>query len=286
MDQKNRPQGRKKNVTGAGKDVYKRGEGLGTGRVGSKDHSSGKSAGGSSSGGGSVPKRAAAGGGGILAIGILIFSLIKGGGLGGLLDSMKNSGSSGGGTGVGNYSASSEGTVNTSVAKGSREKRTVIKGDNKDSVTIMVYLCGTDLESKYGMATSDIEEMKAASKKFGDDFNIIIYTGGCNKWKTSAISSRVNQIYQIKDGKLKELVDDDGKKAMTDPDNLGSFIKYCKKNFPANRNELILWDHGGGSVSGYGYDEKNAGKGSMDLAKLKQALDKGGMTFDFIGFDA
>lgn len=221
MDQKNRPQGRKKNVTGAGKDVYKRGEGLGTGRVGSKDHSSGKSAGGSSSGGGSVPKRAAAGGGGILAIGILIFSLIKGGGLGGLLDSMKNSGSSGGGTGVGNYSASSEGTVNTSVAKGSREKRTVIKGNNKDSVTIMVYLCGTDLESKYGMATSDIEEMKAASKKFGDDFNIIVYTGGCNKWKTSAISSRVNQIYQIKDGKLKELVDDDGKKAMTDPDNLG-----------------------------------------------------------------
>lgn len=291
MDQRNRPQGRKKNVTGAGKDVHKRGEGLGTGRVGSKDHSSGRPSGGSSggsgsTGGGGIPKRAAAGGGGILAIGLLIFSLIKGGGLGGLLDSMKNSGSSGGGTGTGNYTASSEGTVNTSVAKGSREKRTVIKGNNKDSVTIMVYICGTDLESKYGMATSDIEEMKAASKKFGDDFNIIVYTGGCNKWKTSAISSRVNQIYQIKNGKLIELVDDDGKKAMTDPDNLGNFIKYCKNKFPANRNELILWDHGGGSVSGYGYDEKNSGKGSMDLAKLKQALDKGGMTFDFIGFDA
>lgn len=285
MEQKNRPHSREKNVTGAGKDVHKRGEGLGTGRVGSKDHSSGKSSG----GGGSVPKRAiAGGGGGLLVIGLLVFAIIKDGGIGGFLGSLKDSGTggSGGGTGTGNYSASSEGSVNTSVAKGSREKRTVIRGKNKDSVTIMVYMCGTDLESKYGMASSDIEEMKAASKKFDNDFNVIVYTGGCNKWKTSDISSKVNQIYQIKNGKLAELVDDDGKKAMTDPDNLTSFIKYCKKNFPADRNELILWDHGGGSVSGYGYDEKNAGKGSMDLAKLNQALEKSGMTFDFIGFDA
>lgn len=285
MDQNNRPHSREKNVTGTGKEVHKRGNALGTGRVGSKDHSSGKS-----SGGGSVPKKAVAGGGGgLIVIGLLIFAIIKDGGIGGFLSNLGNSSSnstSGGGTGTGNYSASSAASVNTSVAKGSRPKRTNIKGKNKDSVTIMVYMCGTDLESKYGMASSDIEEMKAASKKFDDDFNVIIYTGGCNKWKTSAISSKVNQIYQIKKGKLIELVDDNGKKAMTDPDNLSSFIKYCDKNFPANRNELILWDHGGGSVSGYGYDEKNSGKGSMDLAKISQALDKGGVTFDFIGFDA
>ena len=73
---------------------------------------------------------------------------------------------------------------------------------------------------------------------------------------------------------------------MTDPNNLASFIQFCAKNFPANRNELILWDHGGGSVTGYGYDEKNKNSGSMDLAGINKALKNGGVKFDFIGFDA
>ena len=120
------------------------------------------------------------------------------------------------------------------------------------------------------MASSDMEEMRAAS--YGDNVNVIVYTGGCKAWKNSGISSSVNQIYQIKDGKIYRLVDNDGTAAMTDPDNLSNFIKFCAKNFPANRNDLILWDHGGGSVSGYGYDEKNAKKGSMDLAGINKAL--------------
>ena len=41
----------------------------------------------------------------------------------------------------------------------------------------MVYTCGTDLESKYGMATNDMEEMRQASSKFGDKINLIVYTG-------------------------------------------------------------------------------------------------------------
>ena len=73
---------------------------------------------------------------------------------------------------------------------------------------------------------------------------------------------------------------------MTDPNNLASFIQFCAKNFPANRNELILWDHGGGSVTGYGYDEKNKNSGSMSLEGVDQALKSGGVQFDFVGFDA
>ncbi len=148
----------------------------------------------------------------------------------------------------------------------------------------MVYICGTDLESKNGMASSDIQEMAAAS--FGDNVNLILYTGGCKKWKISDISNKNNQIYQVKDGKLIRLEDNQGTVSMTDPNTLTSFINYCKTNFPANRNELIFWDHGGGSVSGFGYDEKKASSGSMDLAEIDQALTKANVKFDFIGFDA
>ncbi len=135
-----------------------------------------------------------------------------------------------------------------------------------------------------GLATNDMNEMMKAS--LNKNINIILYTGGCKTWKTKEISNLVNQIYKIEDGKLKLLVADDGSKAMTAPDTLTSFIKYCAKNYPANRNNLIFWDHNGGSVSGYGYDEKNAKSGSMDLAGIDTALKNAGVQFDFIGFDA
>ena len=286
MEPKNRPQGRDKKVTGNSTGVHKRGDGLGTGKVGSKDYA-GQNA---PAGGGA--KRAAVGGGGVAIIAILALLLFKGGGLGGLLGGGGSSGGSGAGgllssasnTGNG-YTASSETSVDTSVADGSREKRTVIKGNNQDSVTMMVYMCGTDLESKYGMASSDIEEMCQASRNIGSNMNIVIYTGGCKKWKSNGISSASNQFYEIKNGQLIKLKEESGR-AMTDPSTLTDFIKFCTEKYPANRNELIFWDHGGGAVSGYGYDEKYEKKGSMDLAGISKALKNGGTKFDFIGFDA
>ena len=173
-------------------------------------------------------------------------------------------------------------TLEESTVTGAREKRTKILGGGKDTVTIMVYMCGTDLESRSGMATSDLQEM--ANANIGN-INLIIYTGGCARWKNNIVSNSVNQIYQIKNGSLSCLVQNAGTGAMTDPSTLASFIKWCGTNFPANRNELIFWDHGGGSISGYGYDEKNQRKGSMTLSGINQALKAAGVEFDIIGFD-
>ena len=169
-----------------------------------------------------------------------------------------------------------------------RAKRVVPKGSGKDVVTVMIYMCGTDLESKYGMGTSDLGEMVKAT--ISDKVNVIVETGGCRAWKNNIVSSSVNQIYQVQTGGLKRLASDFGTKYMTDPENLASFIQYCTKNFPADRNILIFWDHGGGSLSGYGYDEKQGssftGADSMTLPEINEALKKGGCVFDWIGFDA
>ena len=174
--------------------------------------------------------------------------------------------------------------ADVTVVSGAREKYTTIKGGKKDKVTIMIYMCGTDLESSGGMATRDLIEMTQAS--LSDKVNIIVYTGGCKRWQNQNISSATNQIYKVVQGGLQPLETDMGNKVMTDPDTLTTFIKYCVKNYPANRQELILWDHGGGSVQGYGYDEKNVRAGSMSLAGINTALKNAGTKFDFIGFDA
>ena len=309
----NRPRGRQKNVSGQGKSVYKRGSGLGTGPVGNSGGYGGRGSGRPSGGGG----HRSTGGGGLMKLiilGIVVLlggggglgSLLLGGGLNGHSGSSQNGGytqqSSGqqmegtidlssllGNLGGGNVSSgwdsgTNTGKLDTTVAKGSREKRTEILGSGKDEVTLMVYMCGTDLESRNGMATSDLQEMLNA--EISENVNVVVYTGGCKMWKNNVISSKTNQIWQVKDDGMVCLEKDLGNAPMTDPDTLTDFIKWSAKEFPANRYSLIFWDHGGGSVSGFGYDEKFASGGSMDLAEIDDALTTGGVTFDFVGYDA
>lgn len=277
MEQK-RPRSREKNVTGGGKGVHKRGEGLGSGPVGnSSGYSNQKSTEKQS------PKRDFSGGGRKNPI-ILILILLAAGVMGLFPNGTSNPSNNPAPTIEGNSYTENTEQLNTSVDAKARTKRTKILGNGQDIVTIMVYMCGTDLESNHGMATADLQEMMAAD--LGENVNLLVYTGGCTKWKNSAVSSQTNQIYQIKDGNLISHVKDAGQVSMTDPSTLTEFIKWCQKYFPANRNELIFWDHGGGSVSGYGYDQKYPRSGSMNLAGISQALKNANMTFDFIGFDA
>ena len=316
----NRPRSRVKNVTGAGKSVHRRGSGLGTGPVGRTGRTGGMSGGASFSTGSSRPASGhgttRSSGGGLSRLIILILVVLLGGG-GGLTTLLGGSGESydpyepqhqqnpnqswqeqvpsfdlesllgnlGGGTvSTGWTDAAQTGKLDTTVAPGAREKYTEILGSGQDEMTIMLYLCGTDLESRSAMATSDLQEMLNAD--ISDKINLIVYTGGCKQWKNNVLSSRTNQIWKLEDGGLRVLNDNAGSKSMTDPDTLSAFIRYCAKNFPANRMALIFWDHGGGSVSGYGYDEKFAASGSMDLAEIDKALSSGGVKFDFVGFDA
>ena len=172
----------------------------------------------------------------------------------------------------------------TGVSANARPKRYVPLGGGKDTVTVMVYMCGTDLESNYGMATSDLQEMTNAV--IGSNVNVIVETGGCKMWKNKLISASTNQIYKVESGGLRLVKDNVGSKAMVDPATLTEFIQFCRQNYPADRNILIFWDHGGGSVSGYGYDELHKNAGSMDLAEISAALKAAGCTFDWIGFDA
>lgn len=295
-----RPRGRDKNVTGQGNDIRK-GSAVGGGPVGRSGGYAGRRPEGSGQPQGN-PTPTRSGGRGIspIAIIIIIAALIFGGsGLGlsslfgssgstantGVFSPFNNSGTTETQNAVSGWATKSNvGELDTSVASGARAKRTQLIGKGEDKVTVMVYLCGTDLESKNGMASSDLAEMAAA--KLSDNVNVLVYTGGCKQWKTKAISNTSNQIYQLVNGGIKCLVKDDGSDSMTKPATLTRFIKYCSDNFPANRNILVMWDHGGGAISGFGYDERNTSSGSMNLKGISDALRDGGVTFDFVGFDA
>ena len=310
----NRPKGREKHVTGEGAEIRRRGDGLHTGPVGRADGYQGR--GGSAGTGRGAGTRGGSRAGGksnpLLIIILLAVVLLGGGGaglsglLGGdttvsqpqtgtqsgvlsggsaILESLLGGSFNGGGSlSTGWAGGANTGRLDTSVAKGARAKYTKLLGGGKDTVTMMVYMCGTDLESKNGMASADLQEMLNAT--VGSHINLLVYTGGCRQWRNNMVSSSVNQIYRIQNGQIECLVADDSSDPMTRSATLTRFIRYCTKNYPASRNMLIFWDHGGGSISGYGYDEKNASAGSMTLKGIDEALAAAGATYDVIGFDA
>ncbi|MEG0494328.1 MAG: clostripain-related cysteine peptidase [Clostridia bacterium] len=151
----------------------------------------------------------------------------------------------------------------------------------QSGVTLMVYVCGSDLEHWGASASSDIDEIVAAQT---DGINVIIQTGGSMRWKNARISSGTTQRFMVENGELQKL-DDLGKQNMAEPDTLTDFISFCAQNYPAQRNMLILWDHGGGSLYGFASDELFDGD-SMSVSEIGSAINAGNVKFDFIGFDA
>ena len=166
-----------------------------------------------------------------------------------------------------------------------RDQFVTLKGDGTDTVTVMVYMNGSDLESEYGYATEDLREMLNAT--LSDNVNVVIQTGGTKKWKTDGISNKHSQRFLVKENRL-ELIDDTlGQLDITDEETLRDFIVYADSNYPADRKILIFWDHGGGVVYGYGVDENlNDPYAALTIDEIQRAVRDSGVKFEMIGFDS
>ncbi len=152
-------------------------------------------------------------------------------------------------------------------------------------LTILVYVCGTDLESESGEASGDIREMISSGIGRSGSAAVFVATGGASRWSGYNFSTRSVQYYQL-DGSNPVLVKDAGQMSMGDAKTLSSFISFGISAAPAKRYIMILWDHGGGPVYGVCNDE-NYRDESLSLAELKTGLTSGlqGNKLDVIGFD-
>lgn len=166
----------------------------------------------------------------------------------------------------------------------------------KDKWTILIYMCGSDLESgsgggNGGYATSDITEILGV-KNQPDDVNIAIQTGGANSWKKYSISSSNNQRYHVEN---KQLVKDNDKvyssyQSMGESNTLKDFIQWGLETYPAEKTGLIFWNHGG-AMRGVCYDEKK-NDDNLTNDEIKSAV-SGALSatntsrkLEFIGYDA
>jgi hypothetical protein len=150
------------------------------------------------------------------------------------------------------------------------------------------YLCGSDLESGYGAATMDLEEMMAV--KLPEGVEVVIQTGGASIWYNETVDADSIGRY-VYDSRGLRLVDQQPQANMGDAETLAGFLEFCTTNYPADHTMVLFWNHGGGSVSGAAFDE-NYGYDSLTLTEMYTAfyslydLSVDDPPFDVIGFDA
>ena len=194
-----------------------------------------------------------------------------------------------------------------------------------DEWTVLIYLCGSDLESKYGYATENLEEIyeitypynlqQVISAKTEEEqkqslstiaraignVNILIETGGCSKWHANSLGMEIStehlQRWQYNyypesifaNSELEpdgfELIETLPLQSMGDPEPLTDFIRWATKEYPAKKYALVLWDHGGGAGTGLFIDEL-FNNDTLLLHELGTALDNAEAQFETVVIDA
>ena len=199
----------------------------------------------------------------------------------------------------------------TACSFSSTPNKQIKKGD----YTILVYMCGSNLESDYanqltinsggqvyrwngmGLAAMDLAEILDVENK-PNDVNIVIETGGAKKWTKSRfgkygsydINASKLQIHHVNNKNKIELDKTFTYQSMGKSSTLQTFLEYGLKNYPAEKTALVLWNHGGG-LQGVCFDELS-GDG-LTAKEVTSAVDGAlkannmeGQKLEWIGYDA
>ena len=187
--------------------------------------------------------------------------------------------------------------------------------------TVMLYMCGTDLESRHSLGTSNLNDIASmwfpkevmASGEDGlsltdlstDGVNLVIETGGAREWHgmepdgegrilgLDIPADRLSR-YSVHFVDAPEtygyvpsftLADQQPLASMGRPETLSSFIRWAARLYPAKKYALVLWGHGGGSRTGLFVDEL-FDNDILYLYELDRALSDGGTPLELVAMDA
>ena len=182
--------------------------------------------------------------------------------------------------------------------------------------TVLVYLCGSDLESKYSYATRNLQEIMTVDYPYdylpvytqevtdlsdmireSGGVNVLIETGGTKNWHASDIGMNISpdalQRWKLyydpremnETGERIGLQETLPLRSMADPQTLTDFIRWGTEQYPANKYALVIWGHGNGAKTGVCIDELFDGD-ILRLDELSQALADGGTRMEALIFDA
>ena len=185
-----------------------------------------------------------------------------------------------GGCPVGSFS------MPAAAAAALREPQVSGSYNSGDTWVVYWYLCGSDLESDYGAASLDLEELSQVN--LPPNVKFVIETGGSNTWHRVGVDNHSLTRFLFDSTGVHEIsrVDDAD---MGAPETLTDFLAFGQQ-FEAQHRALVLWNHGGGSLGGVCLDERT--DSIIGLDALQSAIsrvyesDESNPPFELIGFDA
>ncbi|MCM1126244.1 MAG: clostripain-related cysteine peptidase [Lachnospiraceae bacterium] len=155
--------------------------------------------------------------------------------------------------------------------------------------TVLIYMDGSDLESGYGCAAADLEEMEKALNQIDSEkeIRVVVEAGGTTEWSYEPMKG-------IPYGRFCLTKDMDGVQVeeletrnMGRSDTLADFLNYGIGSYPAEHYGLVCWNHGEGQIQGFGCD-LNFDEDSLTLAEIREAFDMSVIAdpLDFVSMDA
>ena len=156
-------------------------------------------------------------------------------------------------------------------------------------ITVLVYMTGSNLETLYGSATADLQEMENAGFD-ADRVGLLVMAGGSRGWHSLMTESQTVILrYFQRRGEIHSVIADRRDDLnMGEAESLSEFLEYGVRECPAKKYALILWDHGAGPVNGVCWDEHSEGD-HLTMAEMELALAHSPFQrqkLAWIGFDA
>ncbi len=165
--------------------------------------------------------------------------------------------------------------------------KTPVAMGEKAEWSVYWYLCGSDLESNYGCATEDLQEMLQV--QLPENVNVVIQTGGSAFWQNDLMDAdKIQRWLYNSDGLF--LLEEERTANMGDAKTLAKFLDFASTNFPAEKVAVTFWNHGGGSVTGAAFDEQYRFD-SLNLEEMYEAFnyvweaDVDAPALELVGFD-
>lgn len=163
-----------------------------------------------------------------------------------------------------------------------------------DNWTLLIYMCGADLESDYsqgGAATEDLTEIYSLRNSLPSDVNVVVQAGGASRWESTYSSvinkDKCNRFHLTKTGYV---IDSQTSKVnMGLESSLESFVEWGLSTYPAEKVGLVFWNHGG-AMDGCCFDEQFSSDG-LTPAEVSSAIPTAisrsnyNQKLEFIGYD-
>lgn len=142
----------------------------------------------------------------------------------------------------------------------------ILNRSGEKNRTFMIYMVGSDLESKSKQGTYSISDIVGENIDL-DNNNVVLITGGASKWHNFVEADEIG-IYELTYNGFKK------KKSlpvesMGSSDTLETFLKYSYDNYPSKKYDMIFWNHGLGAI---GIEQDELAKDFLSINELNKAF--------------